>query len=87
MGVTAADGTQSTTTAYDGFAVTVTDADNRQTTQVANALGQVIEAIDAEGNTSTFQYNTLGPAIGATHGVGTAAENSVTTRRTGSAAR
>nr|MBP7909316.1 VCBS repeat-containing protein [Pseudomonadales bacterium] len=77
VGVTAADGTQSTSTSYDGFAVTVTDADARQTTQVANALGQVIETIDAEGNTSTFQYNTLGQRIGATHGVGTAAENSV----------
>ncbi|MBK8990886.1 MAG: hypothetical protein IPM40_03920 [Gammaproteobacteria bacterium] len=37
VGFTAADGTQSTTTAYDGFTVTVTDADARQTTQVANA--------------------------------------------------
>ena len=77
VGFTAADGTQSTTTVYDGFTVTVTDADARQTTQVANALGQVIEVSDAEGNTSTFQYNALGQRTSVTHGVGTAAENSV----------
>ena len=57
--------------------MTVTDADARQTTQVANALGQVIEVSDAEGNTSTFQYNALGQRTSVTHGVGTAAENSV----------
>ena len=77
VGFTAADGTQSTTTVYDGFTVTVTDADALQTTQVANALGQVIEASDAEGNTSTFKYNALGQRTSVTHGVGTAAQNSV----------
>jgi YD repeat-containing protein len=76
VGFTAADGTQSTTTAYDGFSVTVTDADARQTTQVANALGQVLEASDAEGNTSAFSTTRSASDVAA-HGVGTAAENSV----------
>jgi RHS repeat-associated protein len=60
IGLAAADATQSTSTDYDGFTVTVTDALGRASTQVRNAVGQVTEVEDALGNRMTYAYDTAG---------------------------
>ncbi len=75
---TAADPVKSTTASYDGFTVTVTDAQSRTTTKQTNALGQVIQADDDAGTTMIMTYDQVGNRTQVTNADGTALQNSVT---------
>jgi RHS repeat-associated protein len=79
VGVTAADATQSTTTDYNGFTVTTTDAGGRQNRLISDALGRAIRTenlnasgvtlavtqylYDKAGNLTTVQKRTAGDAL------------------------
>ena len=47
-------------TFYDGMSVTTQNALDQNVTTIFNMLDQVIQTIDAEGNTVTFSYNSHG---------------------------
>jgi RHS repeat-associated protein len=79
VGVTAADATESTTTDYDAFTVTTTDAGGRRNRLISDALGRAIRAenlnasgvtlavtqylYDKAGNLTTVQKRTAGDAL------------------------
>lgn len=76
--VAAADPVKSVSSAYDGFSVSITDAQSRTKTQTTNAAGQVIEVIDRMGTTMTFAYDPVGNRIEVINAVGTGKQNPVT---------
>ena len=76
--IAAADPVKSVTSAYDGFSVSITDAQSRTKTQTTNAAGQIIEVIDRMGTTMSFSYDPAGNRIEVTNAVGDTKENDVT---------
>lgn len=69
-GIEAADETANTTTVYDGFDVTLTDAADRTHMQVRDALGRVIESWEDEPGgigylaLTRFEYDKVGNVVG-----------------------
>ena len=75
--VATADPVKSVTSAYDGFSVSITDAQNRTKSQTLNAAGQVIKVIDEMGTHMGITYDPAGNRIQVTNAVGTPKQNSV----------
>ena len=49
-----------TTTTYNGFSSTITDAANRTSTETKNAIGQTMSVTDQMGYTTSYRYTTRG---------------------------
>ena len=63
------DGNTSTTT-YSGLSTTVTNANNQSTTQIKNAIGELIKATDADSNSNLYRYDPHGNLIAAEDSAG-----------------
>jgi RHS repeat-associated protein len=59
VATTAPDGSQ-TTTAYSGYTTTVTNALGQRRTTVRNSQGQVVQTIDEQNHSLTYQYDAQG---------------------------
>ena len=80
--VATADPVKSVTSAYDGFSVSITDAQNCTKSQTLNAAGQVIKVIDEMGTHMGITHDPAGNRIQVTNAVGTPKQNSVSTPTT-----
>ncbi|MGZ3236216.1 MAG: RHS repeat domain-containing protein, partial [Burkholderiaceae bacterium] len=62
VAITLPDGTQ-TTTSYNGFSVSTTNALNQTQTKISNSQGKVVQVIDPQNNSITYQYDAIGNLI------------------------